>query len=205
MALYKDFSKYIDPNELISNNNINDIVNGAALKHNFLVSLDLGGTGDANVKAVFNEVGLLSPNDALAWNAIEVSVPGVDMAVSQSIINQRPRFFGTERGDQDLQITFVESSDMPIRRAFDKWISLMWDPYTGLRKYPDEYTVETLKVWSLSSTGHGTYFDEFQGIFPYNIADIDWNTGAFDLMTTVVKFKFRAHGLRGDESDSKFE
>lgn len=178
-----EFGQYLDPAKFITSSNIGSS-NGVANKHRFAVQIPTLPTG---IK--------FDGNSDLTWNAISASVPGVDMAVSQSSVNQYPRFFGTERGDQDLQITFVEASDMPIRRMFERWIALIWDPYTGLRSYPDTYKVDKVLVWSLTNSGIGVAADQFIDAFPYNIADIDYDAATYDMMTTVVKFKFRVHTL----------
>lgn len=183
----------LDPaNFLSSSSMLSD--NGLANKSRFLVEIPLSG----DIEKFFNM-------DFLRWNVLSASVPGVDMAVSMTSINQRPRYFGTERADQDVQLTFLESADMPIRRGFDKWIGLIWDPFTGIRQYPDDYTVESMKIWSLSAAGQGVYYDEFQGIFPYNIADLDWDTAGYEIVPTVVKFKYRTHVVKEQGDSRKIE
>jgi len=185
-----DYKQFLDPSEFIANAAISSR-HGLSKKHLFVAEIpDM-------IPSIMEGMSTFD----LTWNALSASVPGVDLGISCTIINQRPRYYGTERADQDLQITYLESSDMPIRRLFDRWIGLIWDPFTGIRNYPDDYTVESLKVSSLNGQGEQAYFDEFTRVFPYNVADLDWETGSHDLVATVVKFKFSVHTIKafGDE------
>ena len=190
----KDFSKHLDPSNFISSSSMQS-PDGLTNKSRFLAEMSLKDPIDA----------FFESDELLRWNVLSASVPGVDMAVSSTIINQRPRYFGTERADQDVQLTFLESADMPMRRGFDKWIGMIWDSFTGVRLYPDQYSIESLKVWSLSSFGEGVYYDEFQGVFPYNIADLDWDTAGYETVPTVVKFKYRAHVVREANDTRKID
>ena len=187
----KEFSQHLDPANFIASSSMKS-PEGLSNKSRFLAEMTL----KAPIDGFFEDI------DLLRWNVLSASVPGVDIAMSSTIINQRPRYFGTERADQDVQLTFLESSDMPIRRGFDLWIGMIWDSFTGVRLYPDDYSIESLKVWSLSPIGEGVYYDEFQGVFPYNIADLDWDTAAYDTVPTVIKFKYRAHVVR-EASDTR--
>jgi hypothetical protein len=179
----KDFKEQLLPGKFQSSGVPNNAF-GVAHAYRFIVQMDLKGLTE-----------LTNPEkDKEFWvNISEASVPGMNMTVEGSIINQRQRYHATERADQDLQLTFVESSDMPMRKLFCDWMSLIWNPDTLSRAYPSTYSLDEITVWSFDKALQAHTGDVFKKCFPFNINDLDYKVDTYDVVSTQVQFKYSAH------------
>lgn len=193
-----DYSDLLDPSKFLTSKSFSSQY-GLSKAHRFALQFAMG-----NVEKNFSALSILNPINDFVYDAIEVSVPGITMAVSGSIIDQRPRYHGTERSDQDLSITFIESADMPYRKFFSSWINMIWDPRTKTRNYPADYTADEIRVWVLDNEAKGAICDIFKDVFPFEINDLDFNVSKYDTMTTTVKFKIGLHDVT-DETKYDFE
>ncbi len=191
MPINEDAVNIMNPANFIAASKISK---GLQYQHNYLVYVNLG-----NKLNISNEV---SNSTDLMWNAVEVSVPGVTMGVSGVILGGRTRYAAQERSDQDLRITFLEDSNMSARRFFDKWIALAYDPYTRIRKFPDDMKAIDIIISTFDQSGNVTYFDEFIEPFPFEINDLDYNRSNYDIVKTRVTFKYKQHLVKSIDETS---
>lgn len=183
MASKKELNvdQYLVPTNFISNGHVGI---GLQYQHNFLIEMSYNNLDGIDIKA----------GDVLRWNAVQVSLPGINQGVDGSNINGFTIYHATERSDQDLQITFIEDYNMTIRSYFERWISKLYDQKTKIRRYPKEYMLPELRVHTYSSAGGiSTYCDFFGDVFPFEINDLDFNKSSYDHITTTVTFKFKKH------------
>ena len=171
--------EFVVPTNFIANGNVGF---GLQYQHNFIVELAAPNLGID-----------VDGGKTITWNAMQASVPGITLGVEGSNINGYTLYHATERADQDLQITFLEDSSMIIRSYFERWISLAFDQDTKVRKYPEDYSAQELKVRTYASDGLSTYADVFYNVFPFEINDLDFNKSSYEQVMTAVTFKFKRH------------
>jgi len=182
--------RFLDPANFLAQSNIKK---GLQYKHNFIVSLlSLPSGINSNVSL-----------QDLTWNALDVSVPGISLGFGSNHVAGRPRYYAQERQDQDLSITFLDESSMSIRRLFEEWIKIAFDPYIKTRKYPSQYQASELNVNTMDQFGKIQYMDSFLDIFPYLIDDLDFSRNAYDVIKTKVTFKYRIHIIGSAENENK--
>jgi hypothetical protein len=174
--------RFLDPAGFLTKSNVNK---GLPYQHNFLVTLS------SLPPLLASNVSL----EDLSWNALDVSVPGVNLGFTSNSVAGRPRYYAQERQDQDLSIVFLDDASMSIRRLFETWIQLAFDPYAKTRKYPSEYQAPELNINTMDQHGNLTYMDCFLDVFPYLIADLDYSRSSYELIKTRVTFKYRIHVL----------
>jgi len=193
MGQSADFKNYIDPAKFISGSNFSK---GLQYNHNFLVTIV---PGSGKIQQTLS-------SDDISFNAFRISVPGVKLGFTGSIISGRNRYFAQERGDQDLSILFIDDSSMSIRRYFEKWISIAYDPYTKLRCYPDDYKASAINIFTLSQTGESKYLDQFIMPFPVAINDLNFERSNYEITRTSVTFKYQTHLVKSyDELNKSIE
>ncbi len=113
-------------------------------------------------------------------------------------LNGARRYYFQGRDDSDLEITFLDTSDLLIRRFFFWWLNLAADvtEYGVTRRYMSEYVSKEFLVVPLDYRGYGYYADKFTEIFPYDISSITYSYGRNnDILKTTVKFKYMYHYL----------
>ena len=159
---------------------------GLHYQHNFIVQVDQ----PLNFKHDVSQV-------ELTWNASEVAVPGIVLGVDTLKINGRPRFFASERAEQDLKITFIEDKNMSCRRFFDEWMSIIFNPFDKGRNYPDDFKAPFIKVHTTDQNGQSSFSDTFMDVFPFDISDMNYSVSAYGISKTSVTFKFKSHILEG--------
>jgi len=173
--------RFLNPANFLAHSNVK---NGLQYKHNFLVTL-------SSLPPLLNNENVSTED--LSWNAIDVSVPGISLGIGSNQVAGRPRYFTQERQDQDLSITFLDNTNMEIRRFFEEWMALAFNPYIKLRKYPSEYQAPELNVNTMNQFGKLTYMDCFLDVFPYLIDDLDFSRNQYEIIKTKVTFKYRVH------------
>lgn len=181
-----NYKKFLDIDEFISKSAFNSS-KGVARAHRFFIRMNLNGT----INSLGNDLDNIF--DYLQWSIYDVSLPGVNMNVNFTTVAQHPRHYAVDRQDQDLQISFIESSDMVIKRFFERWIKLQWNPITGQRNLPTTYLGEELDVVTLTPLGEVGCVDRFRDFFPFSITDYDLGVDKYDHILTKVNFKFRSH------------
>ena len=113
-------------------------------------------------------------------------------------LNGARRFFFQNRDDSDLEITFLDTPDMIIRRFFYWWMNLAANPtMDGIRRYyMKDYVSKEFVVVPLDYKGTGYYADKFLNVFPYEITSIPYSYSRNnEILKTTVRFKFMYHHI----------
>lgn len=139
----------------------------------------------------------LSDNGWLEFQVMDVQCSNFTLKSGADYeLNGARRYFFQGRDDNDLEITFLETSDMLIRRYFYYWMNLAVNVYYGglTRGYMSEYVSEEFVVVPLDFRGVGYFADKFLNVFPYDISSIPYSYSRNgDIIKTTVKFKFMYH------------
>lgn len=142
---------------------------------------------------------LETDTDVLKWNCLAASCPNIGVELQQTNVNARNRFLYKLRTDADISLQFLETSDLLLRRFFNDWLKLAYDPQTMGRIYPVAVKANRMEIRPLSQDGTSVAFDVFEDVYPYEINNLDYNHGSEDtLLRTEVKFKFVFHDVIRD-------
>lgn len=133
--------------------------------------------------------------EKLTYNVLSISCPQISMDLGNAEINTWFKYYYKGRTDSDLSISFLESSDLEIRRFFESWIRLGFDPITKIRKYIDDISKGTsIILYPLGNNTNPEYAEIFEEIFPYEINNLEFNYSEDNsILKTEVKFKFIFH------------
>jgi len=147
-------------------------------------------------------------NGWLEIQVLSADCPDLSLEMGSQELNGTQRYFAKGRSDGDLQVTFLETPDLSLRRFFFAWMSvaLKVDKDGSTRRgYLEEYVASELKIAPLDFEGKAHYADRFIDAFPYKIADINYNYGASnEMIKTVVYFKYRVHDVVGMDNDDNY-
>lgn len=151
--------------------------------------------------------GIFSKNGWLELQVLSVDCPALTVDFAEFELNGVKRFYGKGLTHDDLQITFLETPDLSLRRFFYAWQSLAVKASSTegtTRLYQDQFTCKELKIAPLDFEGKAYYADRFIGAFPTRIADINYNYGTSgEMLKTIVTFKYEFHDVVAmDNSDS---
>lgn len=181
-----DVKKFLDTNEFVANSFIGT-KKGLVRANRFYVEIIPPGNINFGTEGLTSEV--------LAWNASMVNCSSLAMGVETRNINTVTRHYYKSRQDSDLNITFLESPDLPIRRFFSRWIRQGYDINTLRRGFPDELKGE-VRVYPIGQDGQITAGDIFYEVVPTDIAAMDFSSFNDDvLIRTSVTFKFKWHDM----------
>lgn len=138
-------------------------------------------------------------NGWLEYQAIEVVCPNFGLAEGQSVeLNGVKRYYFMGRNDPDLEITFLETPDLLLRRFFYDWLQLAANVSANgvVRHYLEEYSASEFLVFPLDFQGRGYIADKFINVFPYDISSVNYNYSRNnDVIKTTVKFKYMFHHM----------
>lgn len=180
-----DLSQFMDVDWVKTQSTLADNL-GIPLTNRFACLLNAP-AGDATLKK----------NGWLEIQVIGVDCPNISIDSAELELNGLRRFYFKGRTDGDLTITFLESSDLVLRRFFYEWIKQAVDiDFTGgvKRHYMSEFAASDIIVAPLDFEGKAHYGDRFIKIFPVNIHDITYNYGTNnDIIKTAVTFKYMFH------------
>lgn len=138
-------------------------------------------------------------NGWLEFQVLDVNCPSIALQEGQSIeLNGVKRYYFMGRNDSDLEITFLETPDLLLRRFFYNWINLAANVSSAgvIRRYLNEYTCKEIVIFPLDYAGRGYFADKFVNVFPYDISANTYSYGrAGDILKTTVKFKSMFHHM----------
>jgi len=144
--------------------------------------------------------GEFSNNGWLEMQVLSVDCPSLGVDFGEMEMDGVRRFYSKTTANDDLQITFLETPDLSLRRFFYAWLNLAVrtdnQGNSTRRLYQDQYTCKELKVAPLDFEGKAYYADRFLQTFPYKIQDINYNYGTSnEIIKTTVSFKYVFHDI----------
>lgn len=199
--------KFVKPENFITKSFIGTSSSGLLRTNRFVVGV-YPGPGGFKFSSNMHET--------LLWNAMSVSCPGVDVEFGEGELNGIRRSYMKTRADSDLEISFLDTPDMTIRRFFESWIShgvyITGDGRNVRRRYITKL-YGTITVAPLTAMGNTYYQDSFSLAFPYSINNIEYNmANDNEVHKTTVKFKYTIHRIeqtptsrRGNATGSDYD
>jgi hypothetical protein len=141
----------------------------------------------------------LGENGWLEFQVMSVDCPGISIETNTMELNGINRYSFKGRSYDDLQITFLDTSDLALRDYFYKWISLAVniDSIGGVRRsYLSEIQATDFVIAPLDSFGVARRCDRFFNTFPIKIQDQNYNYAtAGEIIKTTVTFKYMFHKI----------
>jgi len=127
--------------------------------------------------------------DLLIKNAHSITVSSQETEYSPQYIRDDRRYTAFKRLDSNIQISFIESADLSIRKVIDRWLDLTL-PTNKEGLYFDETSVD-LNILSIDSNMDTKAKMIYEGIQPISYADITLNLGGdVEVKAIVVIFNF---------------
>lgn len=134
----------------------------------------------------------------LNFQVLSVDCPGISINTNDSELNGVNRYYFKGRSYDDLQITFLETSELTLRDYFALWMkeAVHIDTVNGgvERRYITDIVAENFFLAPLDYKGIARRGDRFRGVFPIKIQDINYNYAtAGEIVKTTVTFKYMFH------------
>lgn len=131
----------------------------------------------------------------LAWNIYKVNCPAITLDIETREVDMVPKIYFKNWAYSDLEISYVESSDLLIRNLFYGWMKKIVSPDHAKRDYYDEVKAEHFKLFPLDNNGNAHIQDVFYEVTPFSIDSVNFDMGdsGEQVALTTIKFKYLRH------------
>lgn len=137
------------------------------------------------------------PEEFLTWNLTKVKCSGFELGTGYKEVDMMPRYYIKNWVLDDLSISYLETSDMQIRKWFYQWMDncLTTDGYK--RNYYDEVKSDLFTIEPLDGRGNSSTKEVFRDLVPFKIDSLEYDTSSSDdqLVHTTVFFKYLSHSI----------
>jgi hypothetical protein len=138
-------------------------------------------------------------NGWLEFQVLDVTCPNFGLAEGSTVeLNGIKRYYFMGRNDIDLEITFLETPDLLLRRFFYNWLQLAANVSSAgvIRNYLEDYVAKEFLIFPLDYKGRGYMADKFINVFPYEVGNLSYGYGKNnDVLKTTIKFKSMFHHM----------
>ena len=133
----------------------------------------------------------------LSFGVQSVQCPNIGIEMGVINTNNQVLNYMKERSDADLSVTFLEDSNLTVRRFFNGWMRAGYDPATKARRYPKDIWAEHIQVHPVHADGKTSKSgDIFFRCIPYDIIDMNYDMSAENSIQKIeVKFKYSVHDV----------
>lgn len=134
-------------------------------------------------------------DESFIWNIMKITCPGFKIGVDSKEVDMIPRYYFKNYEIDDLSISYLETSDLMMRKFFHNWLNKILNMHSYDRKYFNDICANTFKIFPLNEHNLITSCDVFEEVVPYDInyIDFDVSEGGENLSLTTVKFKYVRH------------
>ncbi len=145
-----------------------------------------------------SKVSLIIPDfDVLVENMVGVTIPSISLSPNEAPFRINPG----RRSVGNINMFFLESEDLNIKRAIHQWIDLSVsykdDENNYQRNYIDDISV-TLKIKPVKNDGSTLYYDQFVDVFPVRVTELTYDIANEDEMPRIsAAFAYRYHTIEG--------
>jgi len=186
----KDNKNFLDRNLFMLNSNIVDPFLNNVFRLEIIDNDNL--KMNLELKELIEDTDYKDVWDILIKNAHSVTTSNLEVEYGIQYIGSDRRYVAHKRLDSNIQITFLESSDLKIRRIMDRWIDLIISTNNG-GLYFDE-TVIDLNILSINTNMDTKQKMIYSGVQPITYADITISLeNEVNLPAIVVTFNFVEH------------
>lgn len=136
-------------------------------------------------------------NDFIAWNIFKINCPSFRIGTIDKEIDQIPRHaFKTWQYD-DLEVSYIESSDMKVRHYYYEWMESALSSHTFRRRYYDDIMSKWFIIYPLNFQGQAERYEIFEDLIPVDINSVNYDVSdaGDQVALTTVKFKYISHRL----------
>ena len=164
----------------------------------FLTQINAKGIARTNLFEVkLNPPGQVNNADmgsALILRCESVAMPGLNLSTVEDVNLYGPTrdiVDGVTYADE-ISMTFLMDKTHEIRKYFQSWMELAYDPNSWNLNYYDDYASGTVDIYQLSDTHQPTYGVKLWGCYPKNFAPIQYsNATTNEMVKLTVNFTFR--------------
>jgi len=164
----------------------------------FLTQINSKGIARTNLFEVkLNPPGQVNNADigaALILRCESVSMPGLNLSTTQDVNIYGPTrdiVDGVTYADE-IGMTFIMDKTHEIRKYFQSWMELAYDPHSWNLNYYKDYASGTVDIYQLNDTHQPTYGVKLWECYPKNFGPIEYSSAsANDIVKITVNFNFR--------------
>ena len=130
----------------------------------------------------------------LTLRAESVTWPGINLATAQDVNIYGPVrdvVEGVTYADE-IAITFLETENHMVRRFFQKWVEMAYDPVSWNLEYYQDYASGSLEIYQLNSNHVATYGVKLWECYPKNYGPVSYSMESRnEVVKLSVNFNFR--------------
>jgi hypothetical protein len=192
-----DFTSYLSVNNFVKKSILNDSDSGAS--HNGILRLNrFVGVLDIKMlkkldKGSNNNVEKLG-HDFFSWNIFKINCPSLKFKMEDKEMDGIPRHYIQSWVYDDLEISFLESSDMKFRHYFFEWMESALSTATSSRRYYEDVMSRYFIIYPLNAKGVPERYEVFYNLIPTEIGSVDYDVSDEGTAVVLTKVKFRYIG-----------
>jgi hypothetical protein len=195
-----NFTNFLDINNFISRSILNDTGISAGSTGVLRLNRFVGVLNIKKIKSLFKEDGHNNEleewgNDFLSWNIFKINCPAFKLDCETKEMDSIPRHYFKTWTYDELEVSFLESSDMKIRHYFYEWMQSALHSHTFVRRYYDEIKADWFIIYPLNAQGVAERYEIFENLVPIEISSMDYDVSdeGTAVVLTKVKFKYIGH------------
>ena len=119
-----------------------------------------------------------------------VTIPGVNVASTQSRVFGEAREMPYERTFEPVQLSFYCDLELEIKKAFESWINLIINPQTRIISYYASY-IKDVKIYIQTPNDSATQVITLYEAYPKTLQSIQMDAGGKDLMKMNVTLQYK--------------
>lgn len=202
-----DFLNFMDINRFYQNSALNDNIkngksNGILRQSRFVGIIKL-----PPIRRKFPQLGHNNEitdetdggwgNEFLAWNITKIKCPAFELGIGSKEVDMMPRHYFKNWTNEDLQISYLETSDLKMRHMFFEWMESCLTVKGYVRQYYDDVKSDWFTIYPLNYQGGVDRYEIFRDLVPYKIDSVEYDISSDDesLVHTTVSFKYLKHEL----------
>lgn len=118
-------------------------------------------------------------------------LPEFALATTQSKVDGLNTEIVVDKSYGRLPCVFICDKDMTIKTFFDSWLNGIVSSRGGVFAYPNEYTIDQIKIYQLDTQFNPVYTVTIHNAYPRVVNDISLNYSSRDYNRVQVEFAYR--------------
>ena len=153
-------------------------------------------SGDGiNVKSLIND-----PRD-ISMLCTGAQIPGREFSTDEITMEKQTVKMPYGFIDPDVELKFMCTNDMYIKKMFDGWSRSVIDSETYTLGYKDDYTSDII-IQQLNMDNKVTYGAKLINAYPVTVGSIDYESGSEEVAEFTVSFAYDKYELEGGLSST---
>jgi len=136
-----------------------------------------------------------NPRD-VAMLCTAAQIPGREIATNEVTLQKQTVKMPYGFIDPDVELTFMCTNDMYIKKMFDDWSNSVIDTKNYILNYKSDFTSDII-IQQLNMDDKVTYGAKLINAFPVNVGAIDYSYDSEEVASFTVSFTYDRYELEG--------